>query len=90
MYITEKIDRYLKKGRVCESILNENNAFGDRVIRDIKRELGQGKTTVAEVLEAIGKLPVQQQQQFSDAFSDYFSATKDTDKGLTDLYGMLS
>lgn len=91
MYITEKIERYLNKGTVCESIINEAaNPFNTKIIQDIKKEISQGKTTATEVFTAITKLPIQKQQQFNDAFSDYFGKTNDKDKGLNDLYGMLS
>jgi len=88
MYIIEKIDRYLKKGTVCESIVSEaNNPFNIKVIQNIKDELSQGKTTVTEVTAAIKSLPAQRQQMFRGAFFDYFQKTGDTDAKLTELYG---
>ena len=89
MYITEKIDNYLREGTVCKQIINEaNNPFNISVIQNIKSELSQGKTTVTEVTAAIKSLPAQRQQMFRGAFFDYFAKTGDTDAKLTELYGM--
>ena len=88
MYITEKIDNYLREGTVCKQIINEaNNPFNVKIIQNIKEELSQGKTTVTEVAAAIKQLPAQKQQMFRGAFFDYFAKTGDTHKELTELYG---